>query len=470
MMANRKFDLKKIKDTELIKLVIAGSVDDGKSTLLGRMLFDCNDIYEDQLLSIKKTSESRGDKNIDLSLLTDGLASEREQKITIDVAYRYFATKSRRFVIADVPGHEQYTRNMITGASNANLAIVLVDASKGILCQTKRHLFIASLLGIPHILVAINKMDLVKFKEKRFYEVIEEVEKFSSRLKLPDIQFIPMSALKGDMVVNRGKKMNWYDGRTLYDYLENIQINSDRNMIDFRFPIQYVTEPIKGIRGYAGIIEGGIIKSGEEVILLPSCQKTKIKDIYYNDKKQEEAFCPQSITITLEDQVDMSRGDMIVRVNNRPRINNNFETMVCWFSDEPLKTKKSYLLKHTSKTTRCHINSLDYLIDINTFHRKKTDQLKMNEIGRLKIKAISMLMFDLYKDNRNTGSFILIDEISNNTVGAGIITKNMQEDVCSAISKNYFTVEIRSTKSKERLKKEINLYLKKKKIDFTIID
>lgn len=469
-MTKKKFDLKKIEDTELIKLVIAGSVDDGKSTLLGRMLYDCNDIYEDQLLSLKKTSKKRGDKNIDLSLLTDGLASEREQKITIDVAYRYFATKSRRFVIADVPGHEQYTRNMVTGASCANLAIILIDAAKGVLRQTKRHLFIASLLGIPHILVAVNKMDLVEFSEKRFYEVIASVEKFSSRLKLPDIQFIPMSALEGDMVVNRGKKMEWYAGRTLYDYLENIQINSDRNMIDFRFPVQYVTKPIKGIRGYAGIVEGGIIKSGEEVILLPSCRKTNIKDIYYNDKKQKEAFCPQSIVITLEDQVDISRGDMIVRVNNRPRINNSFEAMVCWFNEENLKAKKSYLLKHTTKTTRCHIDSLDYSIDINTFHRKKTKQLRMNEIGRLKIKTINSLMFDLYKDNRNTGNFILIDEISNTTIGAGIITKNIQKDVCDTTSKKYLTVEIKNIKNKNKVQKELTSYLKEKKLDFDIID
>ena len=469
-MASKKFDLAKIWDTELIKLVIAGSVDDGKSTLLGRMLFDCNDIYEDQLLSIRKTSKKGGNKNLDLSLLTDGLSSEREQKITIDVAYRYFSTKSRRFVIADVPGHEQYTRNMITGASCANLAIILVDASKGILRQTKRHLFIASLLGIPHILVAINKMDLVKFKEKRFYEVLEEVEKFSSRLKLPDIQFIPMSALNGDMVVNRGKKMNWYNGRTLYDYLENIQINSDRNMIDFRFPIQYVTNPIQGIRGYAGIIEGGIIKKGEEVILLPSCQKTKIKNIYYNNKKQKEGFCPQSVIITLEDQIDISRGDMIMRCNNRPKINNGFEAMMCWFDNSPLKCKKSYLLKHANKTIRCHIDSIDYLINVNNFHRQKARQLKINEIGRLKIKTISPIMFDLYKENRNTGSFILIDEINNNTVGAGIINKNIRRDICDVISKNYFTVEIKCTSNHEKIKKEMKFYLKKRKIEFNIID
>ncbi len=411
---------------ELLKLVIAGSVDDGKSTLIGRLFYDLNEIYEDQLESIKRISLKQGKKEIDLSLLTDGLSAEREQKITIDVAYRYFSNSKRRFVIADVPGHEQYTRNMVTGCSDADMAIILADAQKGLLKQSKRHLFIASLMGVSHILVAVNKMDLVDYEQEVFEKIKNEFADFATKMSIHDLQFIPISSIKGDMIVNRGNNMGWYQGPTINAFIENLEIEIDKNLIDFRFPVQLVIRPDQKFRGYAGQIEGGVIKKGESVMVLPSGKKSKIKNIIVGEKKQDYAFTPQSVVLTLEDELDVSRGDMIVRENNLPDVGKSFESMVCWMSDEPLDLKKSYILKQTTKITRCFINDLVYKVDIDTLHRKNDKKLRLNEIGKLEIVTNQPLVFDPYSRNENTGGFIIIDEITNNTVGAGIILKKSE--------------------------------------------
>jgi len=410
-------------NAELLKLVIAGSVDDGKSTLIGRLLYDLGKIYEDQLESIKRVSEKQGKTEIDLSLLTDGLVAEREQKITIDVAYRYFSTPKRRFIIADVPGHEQYTRNMVTGASNANLALILADAQKGLLPQSKRHLFIASLMGINHILVVVNKMDLVNYDENIFEKIKNDFTEFAAKLGIRDLQFIPVSALKGDMIVNRGNNINWYRGTTLANCLENITITSDRNLIDFRFPVQLVLRPDQNFRGYAGQIESGTIKVGERIKVLPSNQKSSIKSIIVDREEKEYAFSPQPAVLTLVDEVDVSRGDMILRQNNLTELSDQFEAMVCWMSRQPLQEGKSYILKQTTRTTRGFVKKVSYQININNLHREGTNFLKLNDIGRIQVSANQPLMFDSYSKNRNTGSFIMIDEITNETVGAGTILR-----------------------------------------------
>lgn len=409
---------------ELVRITTAGSVDDGKSTLIGRLLYDCNAIFQDQLDAIKKASKhsnSQSGQDIDLSLITDGLSAEREQKITIDVAYRYFTTKKRRFIISDVPGHEQYTRNMVTGASTADIAIILVDARRGVLTQTRRHLFVASLLSIPHILVVVNKIDDMKYSQQVFEEIKQAVIECTVRLKIEDLQIMPISALRGDMVVNRGTNLNWYQGSTLYDYLENVQITGDRNLIDFRFPVQYVLRPHQNFRGYAGKVEGGIIRSGDAVTILPSGKKSTIKSIIYDDKEQAEAFSPQSVVLTLNDERDISRGDMIVREKNLPEVSNHFEATVCWFAEQAMQPGKSYLIKHTTRTTRCQIDTLRYRLNIDTFHREPAAQLKFNEIGRVYITTHVPLLFDPYYKNRNTGGFIIIDELTNATVGAGVM-------------------------------------------------
>ena len=415
---------KKRKDifkVELLRLTTAGSVDDGKSTLIGRLLCDCHAIYEDQLVAAKLTSERKGLKETDLALLLDGLSSEREQGITIDVAYRYFSTPKRRFIIADVPGHEQYTRNMVTGASMANLAIILIDATRGLLTQAKRHLFISSLLQIPHILVAINKMDAVSYDPRIFEKIKEDVSVFASKLRFKDLQFIPISALKGDMIVERKENMSWYGGYTLLHFLENLHIGSDRNLIDFRFPIQMVLRPDSTFRGYAGRVEGGVIKKGDDVAILPSGRKTRVKSIITYEGELERAFEPQSVVLTLEDHVDASRGDMIVRQKNLPEVGREFEVALCWLSEEPLQENKIYLIKHTTKTTRGFVSSLRYKINVDTLHRTSAKGLELNELGRAYLKVHEPLMFDTYERNRNTGSLILIDEFTQNTVGAAII-------------------------------------------------
>jgi sulfate adenylyltransferase subunit 1 len=414
-------------EQELLRFTTAGSVDDGKSTLIGRLLYDSKSIFEDQYEVIKDVSERRGEEGVNLALLTDGLRSEREQGITIDVAYRYFATPKRKFIIADTPGHIQYTRNMVTGASTANVALVLIDARNGVVEQTRRHAIIASLLQIPHLVVCINKMDLVDFSEDAFNRIQDDFEKFSAKLDVKDVHFIPMSALLGDNVVNRSKNTPWYEGPTLMYYLENVHIASDQNFIDARFPVQLVIRPntddFHDYRGYGGTIAGGVFKKGDEVMLLPSGFMTKIAKIDTFDGEVQEAFPPQSVTILIEDDYDLSRGDMIVRVNNQPEITQDIEVMMCWFdSSKPLQTRGKYTIKHTTQEARCIVKEIRYKLDINTLHRDLEDRaIKMNDIGRVVLRITKPLFVDAYRKNRITGSIILIDEGSNNTVAAGMI-------------------------------------------------
>ena len=412
--------------SELLRFTTAGSVDDGKSTLIGRLLYDSKSIFEDQLENIKQTTERPGEEGINLALLTDGLKSEREQGITIDVAYRYFATPRRKFIIADTPGHIQYTRNMVTGASTANVALILVDARRGILEQTRRHAFIASLLQIPHLVVCINKMDLVDYSEDRYEEIKDEFEKFSYKLDVKDVHFIPISALNGDNVVDRSKNMNWYEGSTLLYYLEHVHIGSDQNFIDTRFPVQYVIRPntdaFHDYRGYAGRVAGGVLKKGDNVILLPSGLTTKIKKIDTYDGEIEEAYPPMAVTVLLEDDMDLSRGDMIARENNQPEVGQDIEVMVCWFNERPLQLRGKYTIKHTTQEARCIVKDIRYKLDINSLHRLQEDKhITMNDIARVVLRTTKPLLYDSYRKNRTTGSIIFIDEGTNETVGAGMI-------------------------------------------------
>jgi sulfate adenylyltransferase subunit 1 len=411
---------------DLLRFTTAGSVDDGKSTLIGRLLYDSKSIFEDQMEAIEIASSNKGEEKVNLALLTDGLRAEREQGITIDVAYRYFATPKRKFIIADTPGHVQYTRNMVTGASTANLAIILVDARKGIVEQTKRHSFIASLLGIPHIIYCINKMDLVNHEEEVFEKTKKELVDFSSKLTTKDIRFLPISALNGDNVVNRSKNMNWYEGSTLLHTLENIHIASDQNLIDCRFPVQHVIRPQKeefhDFRGYAGRIAGGVFKKNDEVVLLPSGFQSRIKSIQIFDNELEEAFAPMSVTMTLEDDLDVSRGDMIVRVKNQPEILQDIEMMVCWLGEKPLLSRGKYTIKHTTNEVRCIVKEVLYKVDINSLHRDTEDKsINCNDIARIAVRVTKPLFVDKYNINRTTGSLIIIDESTNNTVGSGMI-------------------------------------------------
>jgi sulfate adenylyltransferase subunit 1 len=420
------FDSKGYLDMELLRFTTAGSVDDGKSTLIGRLLYDSKSIFEDQMEQIEASSKRRGEETVNLALLTDGLKAEREQGITIDVAYRYFATPKRKFIIADTPGHIQYTRNMVTGASTANAAIILIDARNGILEQTHRHTFIASLLQIPHLIVCINKMDLVEYKEERYQEIVAQFTEFSAKLDVNDVRFIPISALFGDNVVDRSEKMDWYDGPTLLYTLEHIHIGSDQNHIDARFPVQHVirpqTEEYHDYRGYAGRIAGGIWKKGDRVVHLPSGFSSSVKAIDTFHGEVEEAFAPMSVTLRLEDEIDISRGDMIVRENNMPQEGQDIDVMVCWMSDKPLQVKGKYSLIHTSRECRCIINEVRYKMDINTLHKIEDDLvIGLNDIGRINIRTTNRLFYDNYRRNRNTGSLILIDEATNDTVGACMI-------------------------------------------------
>ncbi|MCF7871346.1 MAG: sulfate adenylyltransferase subunit CysN [Candidatus Omnitrophica bacterium] len=409
------------KEKDLLRLVTAGSIDDGKSTLIGRLLYESKGIYKDQLTSIEDIAKKKGEKEIDLSLLVDGLKSEREQGITIDVAYRYFSTQKRKFIIADSPGHVQYTRNMVTAASTADLAVIIIDARKGVLEQTKRHSFIATLLDIPHILVLVNKMDLVGYSEDVYEKIKEDYLQFASRLPTHDIQIKPISALRGDMVVKKGNNMNWYDGRTFLHYLESVNIVSDRNLIDFRFPVQTVIRPNLDFRGYAGRIESGVIKVGDDIAVLPSGKKSRIKSIETYDRKLDKAFTPQSVVLTLENHIDISRGDMLIRQRNVPEIRDELEAEVCWMAEEPMEEGGEYLIKHTTNTVPVILKELRYKIDINTLHREEKKELGLNDIGRVIIKAQKPIFFDPYVRNHKTGSFIIIDELTNATVGAGII-------------------------------------------------
>ncbi|MDA9312778.1 sulfate adenylyltransferase subunit CysN [Vicingaceae bacterium] len=413
-------------DMELLRFSTAGSADDGKSTLIGRMLYDSKSIFEDQYEALEASSKKKGEANVNLALLTDGLRSEREQGITIDVAYRYFATPKRKFIIADTPGHIQYTRNMVTGASTSNLSIILIDARKGIIEQTYRHTFIASLLGIPHVVFCINKMDLVDYSEEVFEKIKKETEAFISKLGIKDINFIPISALKGDNVVNKSENMDWYQGGTLLYLLENIHIGSDHNHVDCRFPVQYVIRPqtdeFHDYRGYAGRVAGGVFRPGDRVVALPSGFGSTIKSIDTMDGPIEDAFAPMSVTLTLEDEIDISRGDMIVRENNQPNVTQDVDIMVCWLNEKPLQVRGKYAIKHTSNDVRCIVKEVKYKVDINTLHRLEDDKvIKMNDIGRISIRTTKVLFTDEYKRNRNTGSLIIIDEATNETVGAGMI-------------------------------------------------
>lgn len=415
-----------INNNQLLRFTTAGSVDDGKSTLIGRLLYDSKSIFEDQLESISATSAKKGHNGVDLALFTDGLKDEREQGITIDVAYRYFTTPKRKFIIADTPGHIQYTRNMVTGASTANAALILIDARHGVIEQTKRHSFIASLLNIPHLIVCVNKMDLVGFSEEVYNDIINQFEEFSSKLLVKDVRFIPISALLGDNVVNRSENMDWYQDGTLLSTLETLHISSDINKIDARFAVQTVLRPQRegfiDYRGYAGRVASGIYRVGDEVAVLPSGFTSKIKTINSGEKEIEEAFAPMSVAMTLEDEIDISRGNMIVKKNNQPEQEQEFDVMLCWFNNDAARARAKYTIMHTSNEERAIIKEVVYKMDINTYERDVEDkELTMNDIARVKLRTTRRLMIDSYRENRNTGSIILVDESTNETVAAGMI-------------------------------------------------
>ncbi|WP_306370016.1 sulfate adenylyltransferase subunit CysN [Nocardiopsis sp. CC223A] len=417
---------------DILRFATAGSVDDGKSTLIGRLLFDSKSIFEDQLDAVERTSAARGEEHTNLALLTDGLRAEREQGITIDVAYRYFATPKRTFIIADTPGHIQYTRNMVTGASTADLAIILVDARKGLQEQSRRHAFLTTLLQVPHLVLAVNKMDLVDYDQDRFEEIKAEFTDFAAKLDARDLTFVPISALHGDNVVERSENMSWYSGPSLLHHLENVHIASDRNLIDARFPVQYVIRPhrsddpeLHDYRGYAGQLAGGVLKPGDEVVHLPSGLTSRIAKIATADGEVAEAFAPMSVTLLLEDEIDISRGDMICRPNNMPTASQDIEAMVCWMTDARKLTPRSKLIvKHTTRTAKVMVKDLRYRLDVNTLHRdEQADHLALNEIGRVRLRSTQPLFVDEYSRNRQTGGFILIDEATNATVGAGMVVR-----------------------------------------------
>jgi bifunctional enzyme CysN/CysC len=413
------------RSSELLRIATAGSVDDGKSTLIGRLLHDSKSIFEDQMEHVVSTSERRGDGYVNLALLTDGLRAEREQGITIDVAYRYFQTPRRKFILADTPGHEQYTRNMVTGASTADLSIVLVDARKGVSEQTRRHAYIASLLRIPHLVVAVNKMDLVSYDEDVFYEILEEMTDWAARLALPDITFIPISALNGDNVVERSWATPWYGGAPLLYHLEHVVIASDRNLNDVRFPVQWVIRPMSDdhhdYRGYAGQVAGGVLRPGSEVVVLPGGQRTRVAGIDTYDGEVDAAFPTMSVALRLADEVDISRGDMIVEAEDAPPASREFDAMVCWMSDQPLTERGRYAIKHTTRGARVVVDEIEHRVDVNSLGHEPASELGLNEIGRVRLRASAPLMVDPYPRNRTTGSFILIDESTNETVGAGMV-------------------------------------------------
>lgn len=412
---------------ELLRFTTCGSVDDGKSTLIGRLLYDSKSIFEDQYQAIADASERRGEESINLALLTDGLKAEREQGITIDVAYRYFATPKRKFIIADSPGHIQYTRNMVTGASTANLAIILVDARNGLMEQTKRHAYIASLLQIPHLVVCINKMDLVDYSQERFLELKKDFEnEIASKLDIKDVHFIPISAFKGDNVVNRSEKMTWYDGPTLMYTLEHVHIGSDKNMLDLRFPVQLVIRPnndqFHDYRAYSGRVASGMVRVGDELVSLPSGLSSKVTHIDFAETPLQEAFAGQSVSIRLNDNIDISRGNMLVRAGNQPQVSQTFTATICWFSEQPLNLNQKFYLKHTTQEVRCLIKSVQYKVNINELTRNEEDKnIEMNDIAKVQIHTTAPLFFDLYRNNRITGSFILIEEGTNKTIAAGMI-------------------------------------------------
>lgn len=434
-MEGRKLDIKAYLDADerkdLLRLLTAGSVDDGKSTLIGRLLFDSKKLYEDQLQALERDSRRVGNAGagqIDYALLLDGLKAEREEGITIDVAYRYFSTNQRKFIIADTPGHEQYTRNMITGGSTANLAIILVDARTGVITQTRRHTFLVSLLGIKHIVLAVNKMDLVDFSEDVFVKIKNEYLVLTNQLGIEDVTCIPLSALKGDNVVEKSDRTPWYDGISLLQFLETVPIDRDRNMQDFRFPVQYVLRPNLDFRGFCGKVASGVIHKGDEVMALPSMKRSHVKSIVTYKDELDYAFCPQSICITLEDEIDISRGEMIVRPDNLPDIGRYFQTMMVWMDEEPMNRSKQFFLKHNTNTTRATISEICYRVDVNTMEQLPGTDFKLNEIGCVCITTAKTLFFDAYSRNKATGAFILIDPITNNTSAVGMIIRPLEMD------------------------------------------
>ncbi len=426
----------KYLDMDLLRFTTAGSVDDGKSTLIGRLLYDSKSIFEDQMEAIEKSSKSSGEEEVNLALLTDGLKAEREQKITIDVAYRYFATPKRKFIIADTPGHTQYTRNMVTGASTAELAVVLIDASKGVLTQSRRHAFISSLLQIPHLVVAVNKMDLVDYDEAVFNEIVADFRSFAKKLDIDNITYIPISALKGDNVVSKLRKngsgedenhMPWYHGSTLLHHLETVKVDASANVVDFRFPVQYVIRPNQNFRGFSGRIASGRIKPGDEVTVLPSKLSSRVKEVVTKDGNLDKAYPGDSITLTIEDEIDISRGDMIVRKNNVPELTSKFEAYLCWMNEEAMEPGRQYMLMHTTKTTPVFIDDVIYRMNVDSLHREEATGLELNEIGRVKLTTAQPLFIDAYRSNQKTGSFIIIDPATNVTVGAGMIRSKTTE-------------------------------------------
>lgn len=422
--------LEQDENKDLLRLLTAGSVDDGKSTLIGKLLFDSKRLYEDQLDALERDSKrlgNAGENNIDYALLLDGLKAEREQGITIDVAYRYFSTNKRKFIIADTPGHEQYTRNMITGGSTANLAIILVDARTGVITQTKRHTFLVSLLGIKHLVLAVNKMDLVNFDKAVFDKITADYKDFVSALDIPDITYIPLSALKGDNVVNKSENTPWYEGKSLLDFLETVHIASDNNFTDFRYPIQYVLRPNLDFRGFCGKVASGVVHKGDEVVAIPSGKKSKVKSIVTYDGELDYAFPPQSVTLTLEDEIDLSRGEMLVHPDNMPSISRSFETMLVWMDEKPMNREIQYFIKQTTHTTRVHIDKISYKIDVNTMKQYPAENLVLNEIARAVLVANEPMFFDPYKRNKSCGSFILIDPITNNTCAVGMIINEVAD-------------------------------------------
>ena len=420
---NIKEFLDKDEQKDLLRFLTAGSVDDGKSTLIGRLLFDSKKIYEDQLDALERDSKRVGNagEHIDYALLLDGLKAEREQGITIDVAYRYFSTNNRKFIIADTPGHEQYTRNMITGGSTANAAVILVDARTGVITQTRRHTYLISLLGIKHLVLAVNKMDLVDFDENVFNKIVSDFNAFVADLNIPDVYCIPLSALEGDNVVEKSERTPWYDGKCLLDYLETVPIDLDRNYSDFRYPVQYVLRPNLDFRGFCGKVASGVIRPGDEVMALPSRKKSRVKSIVTYEGEIEEAFPPMCVTLTLEDEIDISRGEMIVKPDNLPIESRNFEAMLVWMDEEPMDTSKQFFIKQTTNTTRARIDNIKYRVDVNTMERSNVELLKLNEIGRVVFTTGKELFFDPYHTNKQTGAFILIDPITNNTSAVGMI-------------------------------------------------
>jgi len=421
---------------DLLRILTAGSVDDGKSTLIGRLLFDSKKLYDDQLSALERDSKRMGHagEEIDYALLLDGLKAEREQGITIDVAYRYFSTNKRKFIIADTPGHEQYTRNMVTGASTANLAILLVDARTGIITQTKRHTYITSLLGIKHIVVAINKMDLVDFDQRIYDTICEDYKNFITDMNIPDISFIPISALKGDNVVDKSDHMPWYHGKCMLEFLETVHVSSDRNFEDLRFPVQFVNRPDINFRGFATTIASGIIKKGDVIKALPSGQTSTVTSILGSSGEQEIAFPPQAVTITLADEIDISRGEMIVHPDNMPRVERHFEAMMVWMDEKPMNPSNQFYIKHTTNITKVRFDEVKYKVDVNTMEKSEVDFFKLNEIGRVVLTTVKPLFFDPYNKNRQTGSFVLIDPVSNNTCAVGMIIDKLQDkDLTSRI-------------------------------------